>query len=120
MKIAFSTSGDGLDAQVDSRFGRAPKFLIYDTETKEYTVIDNTQNLNAAQGAGIQAAQNVARSGAQAVVTGHCGPKAFAVLQNAGIKVYPIGSGTIKEALNLFEQGKLEAASSPDVDGHWV
>ncbi len=80
MKIAFTTSGDNLEAPLDSRFGRAPKFLIYDSDEDTFTVIDNQQNLNAAQGAGIQSAETVARLGAESLVTGHCGPKAFRVL----------------------------------------
>ena len=32
MKIAFSTSGNYLNAPLDTRFGRAAKFLIYDDE----------------------------------------------------------------------------------------
>ena len=74
MKIAFSTSGNDLNAPLDTRFGRAAKFLIYDTESQSVALVDNTQNLTAAQGAGIQSAQNVAASGAQALVSGHCGP----------------------------------------------
>jgi predicted Fe-Mo cluster-binding NifX family protein len=88
MKIAFTTSGTDLNAPLDSRFGRAPKFLIYDVETSAFEVVDNQQNLNAAQGAGIQSAETVARLGAKAVVTGHCGPKAFRVLAAAGIRIY--------------------------------
>lgn len=73
MKIAFTTSGDSLEAQLDSRFGRAPKFLVYDLDNGKFEVIDNQQNLNAAQGAGIQSAETVARLGVKSVVTGHCG-----------------------------------------------
>jgi predicted Fe-Mo cluster-binding NifX family protein len=36
MKIALTTSGNDLNAPLDSRFGRAPKFLIYDMETKTF------------------------------------------------------------------------------------
>ena len=101
MKIALSTSGADLNAPLDSRFGRAAKFLIYDTEMTSFTIIDNQQNLNAAQGAGIQSAQTVAANGAQALVTGHCGPKAFRVLSSAGIKVYTTDALTIAAALEL-------------------
>lgn len=119
MKIAFSTSGHDLNAPVDTRFGRALKFLICDPETNEYSVIDNTQNLNAAQGAGIQSAETVARSGAKALVTGHCGPKAFRVLSAAGIKVYTVEGLTVAEALDRFRAGTLVEAVSADVEGHW-
>ncbi len=120
MKIAFSTSGDGLEAPLDSRFGRALKFLVLDTETGAIQIIDNAQNLNAAQGAGIQSAEAVARAGAEAVITGHCGPKAFRVLRAAGIKVYNADVPTVAAALELFRLGKLIEAASPDVGGHWA
>jgi len=120
MKIAITTSGNDLNAPLDSRFGRAPKFLIYDLETKTFEVMDNAQNLNAAQGAGIQSAQNIVRQGAKALVTGHCGPKAFRVLESAGIKIFNTSAATVKEALELYLAGKLNEAKSADVEGHWA
>ena len=120
MKIAFTTSGATLDAPLDSRFGRAPKFLIYDLDRETFEVIDNQQNLNAAQGAGIQSAETVVRLGAKSLVTGHCGPKAFRVLLAAGIKVYTTDATTVAEALKAFRSGTLKAAVSADVDGHWA
>ncbi len=120
MKVAITTSGEDLNAPVDSRFGRAPKFLIYDTDTGEFYVVDNTQNLNAPQGAGIQAAQNVAKEGVAAVITGHCGPKAFHVLKTAGIKIYYSNAKTVSEAIEELKSGKLSEASGADVEGHWV
>ncbi|MBN1472537.1 MAG: NifB/NifX family molybdenum-iron cluster-binding protein [Syntrophaceae bacterium] len=121
MKIALTTSGDDLNAPLDSRFGRAPKFLIYDMETNTFDLVDNAQNLNAAQGAGIQSAQNVAQLGVKAVITGHCGPNAFRVLQAAKIKIYNTTAvATLAEAIEQYRQGKLTDASSADVNGHWV
>lgn len=120
MKIAFTTSGDSLEAPLDSRFGRAPKILVYDLDTGDFEVMDNTQNLNAPQGAGIQAAQNVVRTGAVHLVTGHCGPKAFKVLKTAGIAIYTTDAPTVAEALVRFRSGSLAPAQSADVEGHWV
>lgn len=119
MKIAFSTSGDSLEAPLDIRFGRAPKFLVLDLDDKSFTVIDNEQNLNAAQGAGIQSAETVVRSGAKALVSGHCGPNAFRVLRAAGVQVYPSAAASIAEALEKFRAGELKEASGADVQGHW-
>jgi predicted Fe-Mo cluster-binding NifX family protein len=120
MKIAFSSSGDGLGAQMDSRFGRAPKFLVYDLEQDSFEMIDNRQNLNAAQGAGIQAAQTVARAGVRGVVTGHCGPKAFRALVAAGIQIFNAPTATVAEALAQYRSGKLSEVDTADVDGHWA
>ncbi len=85
-----------------------------------FTVVDNAQNLSASQGAGIQSAQTVAATGAQALISGHCGPKAFRVLGAAGIAVHTSDAATVKEALEQFRAGKLQALRDADVDGHWA
>lgn len=120
MKIAFTTSGDTLDAPLDMRFGRAPKFLIYDLDEGSFRVIDNEQNLNAAQGAGVQAAETIARLNVRRLITGHCGPKAFRVLSEAGIKVYNTEADTVAFALEEFRRGRLVHSESADVQGHWA
>ena len=120
MKIAFSTSGDSMDSPLDSRFGRSPNFLIYDLDSDTFTIVNNEQSLNAAQGAGIQAAETVARHGVKALITGHCGPKAFRVLLAAGIKVYNSTASTVAEALAQHKAGALVEAKNADVEGHWI
>jgi predicted Fe-Mo cluster-binding NifX family protein len=120
MKIAFTTSGNDLGAPLDTRFGRAPKFLVYDLDSETFEIVDNAQNLNAAQGAGIQSAETVARLGAKAIVSGHCGPKAFRVLTAAGIRIYNADAGTVAEALEQYRAGKLVEAGGADVQGHWA
>lgn len=119
MKIAFTASGDSLDAPLDSRFGRASRFLIYDDTTGRLEALDNEQNLNAAQGAGIQAAVHIVKQEVDCVITGHCGPKAFQVLESAGIKVYPCSAETIADAYQLFKDGSLVVTESATVEGHW-
>lgn len=119
MKIAVSASGPDLEAQVDSRFGRAPYFILVDPETLELKPVPNRPNLQAAQGAGIQAAALVARHRPAAVLTGHCGPKAFQTLAAAGIDVVVGVEGTVREAVQCYKAGKFKSASRPDVAGHW-
>lgn len=119
MKIALSSSGTTLDSELDSRFGRARYFLLYDTETGELSVIDNQVNLNSAQGAGIQTAGNIADAGAMAVITGHCGPKAFRVLKEAGIKVFNVQAASVRDAVEQYKSGDLAEASGSDVESHW-
>ena len=120
MKVAVSSRGSDLASLVDQRFGRAKGFIVVDTETDEFSAHDNSQNLNAAQGAGIQAARNVAELGAEALVTGNVGPKAFATLQAAKINVDIGASGTVRDALEQFKVGQLQCASKANVEGHWA
>ena len=110
MKIAFSTTGNDLNAPLDNRFGRAPKFLIYDLDGDTFEVIDNQQNVNAAKGAGTDAAGIIAQHEVNGVVTGYCGPNAFRVLSAAGIKVYYTYATTLAAALDQYRSGKLTEA----------
>ena len=120
MKIAFAAAGETLEAPLDVRFGRAEKFILYDTDTDTFEIVDNVQNLNAAQGAGIQAAQTVSQSGANCLVARHCGPKAFRVLNAANIMVYNSDAPSVAAALEAFRAGTLAPSTSSDVEGHWV
>ena len=120
MKIAVTSQGKDLGSPVDPRFGRARYFIVVDTETGEFSVHDNAQNVNAAQGAGIQAGRTVVELGVKALITGNVGPKAFATLQAANIKVYPTASGTVKEAVEKFKAGELHPADGANVEGHWT
>jgi len=120
MKVAVTSQGSDLSSQVDPRFGRASKFIIVDTDTGEFSVRDNAQNVNAVQGAGIQAARSVVDLEVAAVITGNVGPKAFATLQAGNVKVYPGASGTVKEAVERFKAGQLQPADKANVKGHWA
>ncbi len=119
MQIVITAEGTSLDSPVDPRFGRARYFLLMDSEAGSFTVHDNAQNLNAAQGAGIQAAQTVVRLGAKAVLTGNVGPKALAVLQAGKVAVCPGAAGTVGEALEQFRAGRLQPTDKATVQGHW-
>lgn len=120
MKIAVTVQGEGLEAPVDPRFGRAAGFLIVETETGATQYLENRAGLDAAQGAGAQAAQRIADGGADVLVTGHCGPNAFRALRAAGIRVYTgIAGGTARDALARLHAGQLAEAGGADVQGHW-
>lgn len=120
MKVAVSSKGASLTSEVDARFGRAKYFILADTETGDFEPIENSQNLNAAQGAGIQSAQTVVESGAEALISGHCGPKAFRVLKAGEVKIFTNASGTVADALEQLKAGSLEETAEADVDSHWI
>ena len=121
MKVAITANGQKMESSVDLRFGRAKYFILVDTATGEHEVTDNSQNVNAAQGAGIQTGQNVVNMGAEAVITGNVGPKAFRVLEAAGIKIYLCPEGTtVAQAVQSLETGELKQAGQANVDAHWT
>jgi predicted Fe-Mo cluster-binding NifX family protein len=118
MRVAVTAQGMTLESAVDQRFGRCRYFIVFDTDTGTAEVHDNTVNLNAAQGAGIQTAANISQTEAKAVLTGHVGPNAFKALSAAGIGVYTGVNGTVSEALGALADGRLTAADSADAEAH--
>lgn len=120
MKIAVTSQGKELSSLVDPRFGRAKWIILYDTDSGQYEAHDNILNLNAAQGAGIQTAKNIANLGAAAVITANVGPNAFKTLNAAGVKIFIAGQQAVQDAIDLFKAGKLKEVSQASVEGHWV
>ena len=118
MKICVSASSNSLDADVDSRFGRCPYFVIVDSDTMEFDVVSNNST-NASHGAGIQAAQTVVNSGAKVIITGNVGPNAFKVLSATGIKVITGVSGSIRSAVEKYNNCELHETTNPTVGGHF-
>jgi predicted Fe-Mo cluster-binding NifX family protein len=121
MRVVVTAGGSEKDAAVDARFGRAAYFIVCDTEDPDtWEIVENAQNLQAAQGAGIQAAQHVVDANVQAVIAGNLGPKAFQVLKAADIRVFLVEGGTVEEAVEQFKNGNLKEQMAANVEGHWV
>lgn len=117
MKIACSSSGEDLAAQLDPRFGRCSYFLIINLNDMSYEVFEN-ENVALGGGAGIQSAQFVASKGANAVITGNCGPNAMQTLSAAGVRVYANQSGSVKNILEKFKKGELKYITEANAPSH--
>lgn len=120
MRIALTSTGSDLSSELDPRFGRAAYFIVVETDSMDSEVVENTQNLNLPQGAGIQAAQTVANQNVVAVLTGNCGPKAFKVLGASGVQVITGAKGSVLDVLRQYKNGDLKPADGANVEGHWV
>ncbi len=121
MKIVVTAYGKDLSSKTDRSFGRAKWFILADTETGAFEAHSNEQNVNAAQGAGIQAAQNVSNLGAEAVLTGNVGPNAFRTLSAASIRIFIIKEDmTVEQAISEWKNGTLEETGGATIEGHWA
>ncbi|MDP1991520.1 MAG: NifB/NifX family molybdenum-iron cluster-binding protein [Syntrophales bacterium] len=120
MKVAITASGESLNSPVDRVFGRARFFVITDPEETSVEVLENSQNVNAAQGAGIQAAQQIANKSVDVVLTGNVGPNAFRALDAVHIKVYQFESDvlTVHDAVAAWKDGRLQEVKAPTAKGH--
>ncbi len=118
-RIAISSEGPNLDDPVDPRFGRAAGFIVIDPATMSFDYIQNGAAQVRSQGAGIQAAETVARAGATAVLTGYVGPKAFQALAAAGIRIAQnLDQMTVRQAVERFQSGALQWSDLADAKGY--
>jgi predicted Fe-Mo cluster-binding NifX family protein len=117
MKIAITAKSDNLESEIDPRFGRCSYFLIIETDTMDFESISN-ESAMASGGAGIQAAQTVAKAGVEVVITGNMGPNAFQTLSAAGVMVFTGANGTIKETVERYKKGELKKTEAPTVGSH--
>jgi predicted Fe-Mo cluster-binding NifX family protein len=118
MKVAITSLESSLDSQIDATFGRCQYFIIVDTDSMEFEAIKNP-SLSVSQGVGIQSAQLIAGKNISALITGHCGPNAFNVLNQSGIEVITGASGKVSQVIEDFKNGNLKSSESPDVGGHF-
>jgi predicted Fe-Mo cluster-binding NifX family protein len=116
MRIAFTVL-DKDEMIMDESFGRAKLFLVYDTEKDKWEQYENTQNIKASQGAGLQAAQTIINANADVLISKNIGPKAFNLLGSQNVKTYSTDEKNVKLALNLFLDGKLKEMVNPNQFG---
>lgn len=118
MKIAVSSCGNNLDAQIDPRFGRCAYFVIVETDDMSFEAFVN-KSIALGGGAGIQAAQFVANKGAKTVIGGNIGPNAVQALSASHVEIFAGQSGTIREAVERFRGGDFNPTNRPNVVDHY-
>ena len=101
MKIAVSSSGGSLSAQVSEKFGRAQYFLIVDSESMKFDVVPNPY-IGELSGVGPHTASLIAKYGAEVILTTACGPNDKSALESACIKIVTGVSGTVQEAVKGY------------------
>ncbi|MGB9833050.1 MAG: NifB/NifX family molybdenum-iron cluster-binding protein, partial [Caldisericum exile] len=103
MIVAITSSGNTLDSIVDPRFGRCPYFIIVDTDTMQFKVIENS-GMGRQGGAGVNAAQLLVDEGVQVLISGNVGPNAEQALKSGGIRIITGVSGTVKEVIEKLKR----------------
>jgi predicted Fe-Mo cluster-binding NifX family protein len=121
MKIALCAQSNTPDSSLDSRFGRAAWFAVYNDIDGQWQFVQNQQNLQAAQGAGIQAAQYILDAGAELLIASNVGPKAVTALLAGGVQIVQAPSDlSLSRAVEKFKAGQLETLTQANVEGHWT
>ena len=106
MLIAVPVDDKSMKSKVCVSFGRAPYFLIYDTDGGKVDFIDNPA-AGSQGGAGIKAAQAVVDSRAKVLLTPRCGENAAQVIDAAGIKMFKTINDSIQDNIDAYQEGGL-------------
>ncbi|OFY44238.1 MAG: hypothetical protein A2X18_01100 [Bacteroidetes bacterium GWF2_40_14] len=103
MKVAITSTGNSLEAKLDSRFGRCSYFVVYDTESKATEFVPNSNKENI-EGAGPASVQLVASRGVKKVVSGEFGAKVKSIFDSLQIQLVVINGHekTINEIIGLL------------------
>ncbi|MCF8359140.1 MAG: dinitrogenase iron-molybdenum cofactor biosynthesis protein [Prolixibacteraceae bacterium] len=89
MKIVITSKGNTPDSIMDTRFGRAQWFCLFNTENGE-TVFHQNPNIEAMGGAGTKTAEMMVELGAEKIISGHFGPKAKSLLEKFNIQLIEV------------------------------
>ena len=115
MKICIPTMGDkGLEDFVGEHFGRVPTYTIINLETDEVRIVPNISHHTGGQG---YPPEIMSQEGVDVMVCRGLGRRAITMFEEIGIEVYIGASGTVKDAIDAFRQGKLQKAGINDACG---
>ena len=107
MKIAITAKGATLDSPAEERFGRAPYFIVIESETGAFEAIQNPL-VDGAGGVGPKAAQILISRDVKALISGMVGGNAREALAAAGIAMYTYrDGGSVKDAFDKFTANTL-------------
>ncbi len=116
MKIAVSSTGQSLHDPFDPRFGRCAGFVVYDTASRTSSFLDNSEQQNMTQGAGIQAVQMISVAGVDVLISGQLGPKALQVMGQAKIQFFTGSTGMMQGAIESWQRNEQPHATSTAVE----
>lgn len=106
MKVCFPISENkGLESQVHGHFGSAPGFVLVDTTTSEFTLINNSDRIH--EHGACNPVAGLGGHQVDAIVVGGIGGGALHKLNSAGIRAFQAVGGTIAENIVLFRADGL-------------
>lgn len=109
MKLCIPSMGNkGLDEAVGEHFGRVPNYTVFETETEEVTIMDNTSEHMGGSGF---PAEILAKAGIDTMLCGGLGRRAISMFEGSGVMVFVGATGTVRETIDKWKAGQLQAAT---------
>jgi len=115
MKVCIPTLDEkGLDDDIGEHFGRVPTYTIVDLETDGVKVISNTSHHMGGQG---DPPEIMEKEGVNIMICQGLGRRAISLFESLGIEVYIGASGTVRDAISMFQKGMLQKATLDNACG---
>ena len=113
--IAVPVERDSLDSPISSRFGKSDWFALVDKEG-HITFLANPY------GGGAEVLRWLSEQGVETIITAHIGPKPYAMLHEAGIRVYDPGTErtTLPQAVSGIAGDLLEEITEVNLHRYYT
>jgi predicted Fe-Mo cluster-binding NifX family protein len=107
MKLLIPANEENIEAGICVSFGRAPYFLIWDTEKGNARFIENS-GASSSGGAGIKVAQDVVDQKVDVLIVPRIGKNASDVIDASNIAIFKSINENVMETIQSMLDGKLE------------
>jgi predicted Fe-Mo cluster-binding NifX family protein len=117
MKICMPVLDDkGTDSIVYGHFGSAPFFALFDTETNEISIVNNS--LGEHEHGQCMPVDAIKKTGAEAVLCKGMGMRAANMLIQAGITPFMVEAGTVAEAIVQYKANNVTTLDANNACQH--
>lgn len=112
MKIAVCSKEGASNSLLANRFARAEFFVIFDSETKNYTSLENKAKMAAGGASGV-AVKTLSDHNVDVVLCPEVGPKALEALNAFEIKAFNFSAAnSVTEAIDMYVTNQLSPITS--------
>lgn len=117
MKVILSSAGKEIESEISPVFGRAPYYLLVDTEDMSVQSYSNPATAQSS-GAGVAASQFVLEKEPDAVISSNIGPNAYQVLKAAEVPCFNAAEGSVKAAVEAYKNEDLPILGQANARSH--
>jgi predicted Fe-Mo cluster-binding NifX family protein/Zn finger protein HypA/HybF involved in hydrogenase expression len=115
-RVAVAALGTDLKSGIAPLYGTAPYFFLFDTETKQYQVVNNP-SITSTRSYGSITTQFLQSQNMGAVIAGNYGSRANTALFALNIIPYTY-QGTVTDGVEAYRAGKLTPISNTSLPGY--
>ncbi len=116
MLIVVPVMGDeGMETEISGHFGHAPFFAFIELENGKIESVEFKRNPFEGHHAQGNVPSFLIKNKVNVLIAGSLGQRAYDILTENGIKIYPYATGTLKDAIDAYISDKLNSQYKGDI-----